>query len=88
MHEFGHAAAFKHEHVRPDRNQYSKMLYGNISPGKEHNFVKMAYGVGEDYSNAPYDASSVMHYSLSVSSHIGFAIKRQRNVTLHCMICR
>lgn len=67
MHEFGHAAGFAHEQSRADRDAQAKMLYGNIDSGRENNFVKQAFGEGLIYSNAPYDASSVMHYSLTVS---------------------
>lgn len=67
MHEFGHVAGFPHGQNRPDRNQHLKVLYPNVYPGKQHNFDKVPYGAVEDHTKTPYDASSVMHYSLMVS---------------------
>lgn len=67
MHEFGHAAGFLHEQSRVDRDDEAKILYGNIQETKEHNFIKRSLGYMLNYDNAPYDVSSVMHYSLTVS---------------------
>lgn len=67
MHEFAHAAGIKHEQSRQDRDNEAKIFYGNIGTDKEHNFVKGSLGHMLNYDNAPYDVTSVMHYSLTVS---------------------
>ncbi|KAK2836031.1 hypothetical protein Q5P01_016515 [Channa striata] len=60
-HEFLHALGFWHEQSRADRDDYVDIVWDQIEPGKEHNFmthndtVSSALGV-------PYDYSSVMHY--------------------------
>ena len=66
MHEFGHVIGFPHAQNRPDRNRHLRVLYPHVWPGKLHNFDKVPYGTGQDHTDTPYDASSVMHYSLMV----------------------
>ncbi|XP_068712093.1 uncharacterized protein [Montipora foliosa] len=62
IHELGHAVGFFHEHSRPDRNKYVRVLKKNILPGYERNF----YRFGRkwiDSRDVPYDYGSIMHYN-------------------------
>ncbi|XP_031548609.1 zinc metalloproteinase nas-13-like, partial [Actinia tenebrosa] len=61
MHELLHALGFWHEQSRPDRDQYVRIMWENIKPGKEHNFNKYNHG-RIDRLKATYDLGSIMHY--------------------------
>ncbi|XP_078397500.1 meprin A subunit alpha [Cetorhinus maximus] len=61
-HELLHALGFYHEQSRTDRDDYVYILWDQIIPGMEHNFVVYP----DDYItdlNTPYDYESVMHYA-------------------------
>lgn len=66
IHELGHALGFWHEQTRPDRDQYVKVHWDRIIPGKEFNFMKLSY---EDINSldVSYDYNSIMHYPERVS---------------------
>uniref|UniRef100_A0A182QZ47 Metalloendopeptidase n=1 Tax=Anopheles farauti TaxID=69004 RepID=A0A182QZ47_9DIPT len=61
IHELIHALGFYHMQSATDRDQYVDILWQNIAPGQESNFLSygtdriMSYGVAYDYD-------SVMHY--------------------------
>lgn len=65
-HEIAHALGVWHEQSRSDRDSKVTINFGNILPGKEHNFAKRLatysdeQGRGEDIG--AYDYDSVMHY--------------------------
>ncbi len=59
MHELGHLIGHYHEHQRPDRDQYIKVLYTNIPPFLRREFEKVDH---EIYGK--YDFESIMHYPL------------------------
>lgn len=61
IHELGHCLGLMHEHQRPDRDDYVRIVWDNILSGKEYNFeiVDNPIFVEEDYD---YDFQSIMHY--------------------------
>lgn len=66
-HEIKHALGWVHEHQRPDRDRVVEIKWGNILPGRSHNFeilrtAKMA---------SPYQCSSIMHYPSHAFSRNG-----------------
>ena len=52
MHEFIHAIGFLHEHVRPDRDSYVKIIEENIISGYESQFDRAD---GSKTFGVPYD---------------------------------
>ena len=69
VHEMLHALGFFHEHSRPDRDQYVKIIEENIQEVALPNFQKLKPQDIESY-DIDYDYNSVMHYcknSFSVS---------------------
>jgi len=71
LHELGHVLGLLHEHQRPDRDKYIKILYKNIDPDFYSCFEK--YQGSEflyNYKQFPYDYYSIMHYyNLSFSKN-------------------
>ncbi|XP_066561557.1 meprin A subunit alpha [Amia ocellicauda] len=60
-HELLHALGFYHEQSRTDRDDYVNILFDEVIPGMEHNFVKYDDNFITD-QNTPYDYESIMHY--------------------------
>ncbi|XP_068431457.1 hatching enzyme 1.2-like [Clinocottus analis] len=58
QHEVLHALGFHHEQVRSDRDNYVSILFKNITPGTERNFLKQQ----TNNLGTPYDFESVMQY--------------------------
>ncbi|XP_053174898.1 high choriolytic enzyme 1-like [Scomber japonicus] len=59
QHEVLHALGFHHEQKRSDRDEYIRIVFENVIPGKEHNFDK----VNTLNQGTTYDYGSVMHYT-------------------------
>ena len=62
IHELGHAIGMWHEHSRPDRDMYIRVIYENVLETERDNF-----GILDeiDFSQVPdegYDVESIMHY--------------------------
>uniref|UniRef100_A0A8D2JL49 Meprin A subunit n=1 Tax=Sciurus vulgaris TaxID=55149 RepID=A0A8D2JL49_SCIVU len=62
QHEFLHALGFWHEQSRSDRDDYVKIVWDRIKPGRQHNF-NIHDDTKSDFLNVPYDYISIMHYS-------------------------
>ena len=61
-HEVGHVIGFWHEHARPDRDDYIKIIYNNVFMSEYYNFHKRTWAK-MDNLGVPYDIGSLMHYS-------------------------
>ncbi|XP_050171690.1 meprin A subunit alpha [Myiozetetes cayanensis] len=61
-HEILHALGFYHEQSRMDRDDYVKIWWDEIIPGREHNFANYDDSYITDL-NTPYDYESLMHYA-------------------------
>uniref|UniRef100_A0AB38ZEJ4 Metalloendopeptidase n=1 Tax=Oncocephalus sp. TaxID=2944721 RepID=A0AB38ZEJ4_9HEMI len=66
-HEMLHVLGLKHEHSRPDRDEYVTIIQENIAPGQEHNFEKASPLEYTTY-DIPYNYLSVMHYPINAFS--------------------
>lgn len=67
IHEFIHALGFRHMQSATERDQYVKIMWDNIEPGKESNFNIYDSSLINQFG-APYDYGSVMHYSATAFS--------------------
>uniref|UniRef100_E2J7A2 Metalloendopeptidase n=1 Tax=Triatoma matogrossensis TaxID=162370 RepID=E2J7A2_9HEMI len=61
LHEMLHVLGLQHEHARPDRDDYVRIIWDNIEDGHQKNFVKAS---SKEYTTfgIPYNYASVMHY--------------------------
>ena len=64
MHELGHLLGLMHTHMRPDRDEFIKLKYGNIISKYSHDFEVSPYEfIGANGLYSLYDYGSIMHYS-------------------------
>lgn len=56
LHELGHTLGFWHEHNRPDRDSYVRIIKGNIAEYNSNDWGISGAGYGD------YDYDSIMHY--------------------------
>nr|BAC16237.1 myosinase-I [Heterololigo bleekeri] len=70
IHEVLHSLGFYHEHSRPDRDEFVKIMFDNIKEKDKNNFLKLM-PPEINTQGLPYDYNSIMHYEES-----SFAIDR------------
>ena len=61
MHEFIHAIGFFHMQSATDRDEYVRIAWENVIPGKERNFKSFVADYISQFQ-VPYDYGSIMHY--------------------------
>lgn len=70
LHEIGHALGLIHEHQRPNRDQFIRIIQGNVEPSMLQWFNKYPQEQVNP-SGADYEYSSVMHYGITAFSRDG-----------------
>ncbi|XP_060070634.1 zinc metalloproteinase nas-14-like [Ylistrum balloti] len=70
LHEIGHALGLIHEHQRPIRDGFIRILSQNVEPSMLRWFNKYPNGQVNPY-NVSYEYSSVMHYGITAFSRDG-----------------
>ena len=67
VHELGHVLGFHHEHARWDRDDYVKIHYENIKPGRsvDYDWIPKTNWL---VSSTSYDFYSIMHYRVCWAS--------------------
>lgn len=78
VHEIGHAVGLYHEQTRSDRDDHVTIVWENIRPGKEHNFLRVETG----QLLGPYGFGSVMHYS---RTGFGIEVDGVKQVTIESL---
>ncbi|XP_037824847.1 seminal metalloprotease 1-like [Lucilia sericata] len=71
MHELLHVLGFYHQHNVPDRDEYIRIIEGNVKEGYMKNFNKYNEGAVTSFG-VEYDYASIMHYHATAYSKYGF----------------
>ena len=66
IHEVGHTLGLKHEHQRPDRDDFVTVHTKNIQPASKSNFEKLS--ASSVITTSDYDFQSIMHYATTAFS--------------------
>jgi len=66
-HELGHLLGLRHEHQRPDRNQFVRIEVDNLESSNDGDFVLLQ----SSRTYGPYDFESLMHYEQCAHSSCG-----------------
>jgi len=66
IHELGHTLGLKHEHQRPDRDDFVIVHEDRIQSGKDHDFEKLSGSTV--LTTSQYDFQSIMHYAANAFS--------------------
>ncbi|XP_050553228.1 seminal metalloprotease 1 isoform X3 [Spodoptera frugiperda] len=82
IHELLHTLGFRHMHSTYDRDDYIDVLWDNVQPGYEENFIKDDSDYVTNFG-VPYDYNSVLHYTESAFTANGnnTIIPLKENVT-------
>ena len=59
IHEIGHSLGLFHEQSREDRDTFVQIVFANIDPAAQHNFLQHIQDADD---LGPYDYGSIMHY--------------------------
>ncbi|XP_020902117.2 nematocyst expressed protein 6 [Exaiptasia diaphana] len=62
IHELGHSIGFFHEHTRPDRDKFVRVIESNVRKEAAFDFEKVSTAFLDSRGN-DYDYGSIMHYS-------------------------
>ncbi|KAI6224012.1 Metalloendopeptidase [Aphelenchoides besseyi] len=80
QHEILHALGIQHEHQRPDRDNYIRVLYNHIQRGMESQVEKLSHS-NVDLHDLRYDYRSIMHYRGDAFGQVG-----RNGKPLHTMV--
>lgn len=81
MHEIGHALGLWHEHSRPDRDNYIRIIWENIKENRQLNFGLISQEEFRSIPDVGYDLESIMHYG-----PYAFSVNRNANRTIEVLV--
>ncbi|XP_041356411.1 zinc metalloproteinase nas-1-like isoform X2 [Gigantopelta aegis] len=83
-HELGHVLGFRHEHNRPDRDEYIRIAFENmkLANGFKRYFRKLSSHFSKTYGT-PYDYKSIMHYHAQTYGRPGHDVIITKDSAFH-----